>query len=102
MEINKYKCDYCELSSLDNEFLCAECQHISCILRKETNPAYKNMMNKNDLLKAQLAEANEDAERLADELKIVLLKTGVVWEEAGEDSPALIIHRARIQQDGEG
>ena len=31
---------------------------------KETNPAYKNMMNKNDLLKAQLAEANEDAERL--------------------------------------
>lgn len=53
-------------------------------------------------LQSALKEANEDAERLADELKIVLLKTGVVWEEAGESSPALIIHRQRIGKEGEG
>jgi hypothetical protein len=41
--------------------------------------------------------AEADAARLADELKIVLLKTGVVWEEAGEDSPALIQHYQRIK-----
>jgi hypothetical protein len=52
-------------------------------------------------LQEKLAEANEDAERLADELKVALIKTGVawgiVWEEAGEDSPALIQHYQRLR-----
>jgi len=49
-------------------------------------------------LRRQLEEANADAERLSDELKIILLKTGVVWEEAGENSPAMIMHFQRIRK----
>jgi hypothetical protein len=41
-----------------------------------------------------------DAARLADELRIVLLKAGVVWEEAGESSPALILHDKLLNREG--
>ena len=44
-----------------------------------------------------ILEANEDAERLAKELETLLGDyEPIVWEETGETSPALIMHKMRV------
>lgn len=49
-------------------------------------------------LQTELDRANNDAAALADELvRLLGEKQPIVWEEVGEDNPALIAHRMRIE-----
>lgn len=47
-------------------------------------------------LKEELKAANDDADRLANELEETYAHNDICWEEPGESSPALIAHKARV------
>lgn len=48
-------------------------------------------------LQSELKAANDDADRLANELEETYAQNDICWEEPGESSPALIAHKSRVR-----
>ena len=83
----------------DHRAACQECANTTTLDRLSRDELVTMIHGLQDIqydLYKNLEDYKSDAGRLAEELK--LMKSGVVWEETGEDSPALIAHNNLVNR----
>lgn len=84
---------------LDHRAACQECANMTTLDRLSREELVVMIHGLQDIqydLYKNLEDYKTDAGRLVEEIKS--LKSGIVWEEAGEDSPTLIAHNNLVNR----